>query len=430
MNIAHITPGTGGVFYCQNCFRDYELLKSLIARGHEVCKVPMYLPLYLDRFELNVDTPVFYGAINVYLKGAFPRYSKSPRWIQKMFDNELFLRIAAHLSGSTRAAGMEEMTMSMLRGEEGRQATELEELVRFLRDTIKPDIVHLSNALLLGLAKRIREETGAKVICSLQDENEWVDPMDASYRDKVWNLMAEKGKDVDHFIAASTFYRDKVKDILRIPAGKLSVIYGGLELEPYEDSPLPLDPPVLGYLCRLSENLGLGIVVDAFIHLKKELGFSDMELYLTGGYTGEDKPFIRAQLKKLKKAGVQHSAVIFENFHREQRVAFLRHLTLLSVPVIAGEAFGAYQIEALAAGVPIVQPNVGCYPEFIKATGGGVIYEQNDGVHLAEAAAALLSDPEKLRALGAAGKKAVREKFTMQNMAEGIEGVYHKVLKG
>ncbi len=429
MKIAHITPGTGGTFYCQNCFRDSELLKALIARGHDVCKVPMYLPLYLDRFELNVDTPVFYGAINIYLKEKFPFYQKSPRWIQKIFDSQLFLRLAAHLSGSTKAAGMEEMTLSMLHGENGRQASELDNLIDFLKNEIKPDIVHLSNALLLGLAKRLKHDLGAKVICSLQDENEWIDPMEPHFQNKVWNLMAEKAKDVDFFMASSEFYAKKAQSYLHLPSDKISIHCGGIELNTYEDSPLPMNPPVIGYLCRLSESLGLGIVVDAFLKLRQNPKFDGMKLYLTGGYTGEDKPFISKQLRKIKAAGYKNDVYIQENFHREKRVEFLKSLTLLSVPVIAGEAFGAYQIEALAAGVPVVQPNVGCYPEFVKVTGGGVIYEPNDSEHLAEAMESLLNDPEHLRELGRRGQKVVKEHFTMERMAEGIERVYQQVLK-
>jgi len=428
MKIAHITPGTGGTFYCQNCFRDSELLKALIAMGHDVVKVPMYLPLYLDRFELNVDTPVFYGAINVYLKEKFPSYQKAPRWIQKIFDSEIFLRLAAHLSGATKAAGMEEMTLSMLHGENGRQASELDYLVKFLKDEIKPDIVHLSNALLLGLAKRIKNELGTKVICSLQDENEWIDPMEPHLQKEVWGLMAEKGKDVDFFIAASEYYATKAQGYLNIPDEKLGINYGGIQLDPYVDSPLPFDPPVIGFLCRLSESLGLGIVVDAFLKLRQNPEFDGLQLMVTGGYTGEDKPFLFKQIKKVAAAGLKDDFIIQKNFHRGKRVEFLSQLTLMSVPVIAGEAFGAYQIEALAAGVPIVQPNVGCYPEFVEATGGGIIYEPNDPEHLAEAWASLLRDPDRLRALGRKGQQVVKEKFTMEKMAEGIECFYRKVL--
>jgi len=120
MKIVHITPGTGGVFYCQNCFRDSELIKALIGLGHEVHNVPIYLPLNTnDHDDLIVDTPIFYGAVNVYLKEKIPIYRKAPVWLERIFDSDTVLNYAAKKSASTEAAGLEEMTISMLKGEEG-----------------------------------------------------------------------------------------------------------------------------------------------------------------------------------------------------------------------------------------------------------------------------------------------------------------------
>ena len=181
MKIVHIIPGSGGTFYCQNCMRDNELIKALKDNGHDVHMVPMYLPLNVDVDGLMGDTPVFYGAINVYLKEKLAFYRHAPEWMERLFDSETMLQFAAKKAGSTRASGLEEMTISMLLGDEGRQASELEHLIKFLRMHIKPDVVHLSNALLLGLARRLKKDLGAAVVCSHQDENEWVDPMHEQY---------------------------------------------------------------------------------------------------------------------------------------------------------------------------------------------------------------------------------------------------------
>ena len=293
MRIAHITPGTGGSYYCQNCFRDNEFLHALLALGHDIIKVPMYLPLNLDNPEDQEDSPVFYGAINVYLKEKMAMYRHAPRWIERFFDTPGMLHLAAKLSGSTNAAGLEEMTISMLQGEDGRQASELDYLIQYLKKEIKPDVVHISNALLLGLARRLKDDLGTKVVCSLQDENEWIDPMAEHYRNKIWNLMADKTRDVDYFIAASKCYAERARDLLKIPADKMEVVHGGIHTKGYKKSSLPFDPPVIGYLCRLSEYFGLGILADAFIDLKKDSRFRDLKLYLTGGYAGKDKQFLK-----------------------------------------------------------------------------------------------------------------------------------------
>jgi glycosyltransferase involved in cell wall biosynthesis len=428
MKVAYITPGSGLTFYCQNCFRDSALLKSLLGLGHDVIKVPMYLPSGQDKHEKVVDTPVFYGAINVYLKEKLPFYRHAPEWMEHFFDSPALLNLAAKKSGSTRASGLEEMTLSMLQGENGRQASELDHLIRHLRNEIKPDVVHLSNALLLGLARRLKHDVKASVICSLQDENEWVDLMAENYQAQVWDLMAEKAVDVDLFVTASRYYSQKSQGQLRIPSEKIRVIYGGIDFAGYQPSPLPFDPPVIGYLCRMSAYFGFDLLVDAFLKIKdSDRRFENLKLHATGGYSGDDRPFIQRQIKKIEERGFAGDVVIFEDFCKESRIEFLKSLTLLSVPVPTGEAFGAYQVEALAAGVPVVQPNVGCYPEFVETTNGGIIYEPNTSEKLASAVIGLLGNPAKVKQLGEQGNRIVLERFSMDQMAKNIAEIYNHV---
>ncbi len=428
MKIVHIIPGSGGTFYCQNCMRDNELLRELISQGHDVLMVPMYLPLSFNVNGTIADTPIFYGAINIYLKERFPLYRYAPQWLERFFDSQLLLGFAAKKAGSTRASGLEEMTISVLLGEEGRQSSELDHLIKYLKREIKPDVVHLSNALLLGLARRIKDDINSAIVCTLQDENEWIDLMSDEYQSKVWRTMEERAVDVDMFIAPSKYFADKSQGRLRISSEKIRVVYDGLNFEGYKVSPLPFNPPVIGYLCRMSEYFGLGILVDAFVKLKSEDRFKDLQLYLTGGYSNDDKKFVNKIIKKLSKHNCMKDVRIFEGFSKEERVEFLKSLTLLSVPVPTGEAFGIYQVEALAAGVPIVEPNVGVYPEFVEATGGGIIYQPNDSEHLAGALSSLLTDRERLVKLGEQGRKIVLEKFSMNDMAKNVIAIYQSVI--
>jgi len=427
MKIAYITPGSGDNFYCQNCFRDDELLTSMLVLGQDVRKIPMYLPSGYNHTDVP-GTPVFYGAINLYLREKMPIYRHAPSWLERAFDSQVMLRYAAKKSGSTSASGLEGMTISMLHGEEGRQAAELDNLIQYMSDEIKPDVVHLSNALLLGLARRIKHDVGAQVVCSLQDENEWVDEMDGSQQTVVWSLMAEKAREVDLFIATSRYYSEKSQREMYIPGERIEVINGGINLQGYERSELPFDPPVIGYLCRMSEYFGLGIVVDAFLELKQDTRFKDLRLHMAGGYTGLDKPFVDRQIARITEQGWQDDIRIFREFDKKNRIPFLKSLTLLSVPVPSGEAFGAYQVESLAAGVPVVQPDVGCYPEFVEATQGGIIFQPNTGEALAEAAASLLQNPERVKQLGEQGRKAVMAGYSMDDMAKNILGLYERIL--
>src|SRR5206468_12273051 len=103
---------------------------------------------------------------------------------------------------------------------------------------------------------------------------------------------------------------------------------------------------------------------------------------------------------RLKTNGVLHDVEFHPNIDRAAKQEFLKSLTLFCVPALYGEAFGLYVVEALASGVPVVQPRAASFPELIEATGGGVLYEPGEVKALADAVEGLLADPEKLRALG------------------------------
>jgi len=422
MKIVNIVPGFGGTFYCGNCLRDSGFAGAMRKAGQDAMILPVYLPLTING-DIQ-DTPVFYGAVNIYLKQAFPVLRKMPSWMERMFNSAPMLKLAAAKAGSTRAKGLEELTESMLLGQAGNQGRELDDLVHFLKHHEKPDIVHFSNALLLGMARQIREEVGVPVVCSLQDEDVWVDVMNEPYREKIWNLLAEKADDVDAFIAVSRYFAGVMKNKMRLPDDKVHVVHIGINPAQYEFHPEPPEVPAIGYLSRIYEDNGFEVLVDAFILLKSRPGFEQVKLHVTGGMTGDDKAFLNRQLRKLKKAGLQDDIRIFGDFRPEALGAFFRSVSLMSVPVLKGEAFGLYQLEALASGVPIVQPALGAFPEIIEETGGGLLYRPNTAGALAEALASLLPDTARLRQLSASGRKAVEEKFDCSLLTAKMLEVY------
>lgn len=428
MKIVHIVPGSGDSFYCQNCMRDNSLVKELRKRGHEVAIVPMYLPVNIDEPEKNYfgDTPVFYGAINTYLKQVMPLYRKAPLWLERLMDSKILLNMAAHKAGSTNAAGMEDMTISMLQGELGNQATELQHLINWLKNHEKPDVVHLSNALLLGLASKIKRDLNIPVFCSLQDEDQWINPMAPQFQQRVWDLMAEKGRDVAAFTAVSHYWAAEMQKKMQIPADKLHTIYIGIPIADFTPNPLPFNPPVIGFLSRLCKAQGLDLLTDACLLLKKDHSFQDIKLQLMGGYTANNEKFVKQQQHKFIAAGFGNDITIYTGFDHEQRRKFLQSLTILSVPVLNGEAFGTYLIEAFAAGVPVVQPNIGAFPELVASTNGGLIYSDKTPAGLALALKKVLSDHNYAATLGEQGARNVSALFNIEKMALAMEQVYKK----
>ncbi len=428
MKIVNIIPGFGGVFYCGNCLRDSVFVKTLKTMGHNSVMLPIYLPLSTENANNSDGTPVFYGAVNIYLKQNFSFLRHMPDWLERFFDSKPILRYAAKKAGSTRATGLEAMTISMLKGSEGFQSEELQVLIDYLKNHEKPDLVHLSNALLLGLAEKIHKDLDIPVVCSLQDEDVWVDAMKSPFREQVWQLMSDNAKYVDAFVAVSDYFAARMKKSLKLSDDKLHVVYIGVSPDAYEVMSPSLEPPIIGYLSRLCEENGLGILIDAFIKLRSNFTFKDVKLRLCGGMTGDDKIFIKKQIKKLKQKNLMHAVEIIDNFKTEALPAFFKGLSVLSVPVLQGEAFGLYQLEAMASGIPVVQPALGAFPEIAKISGGGVIYEPNTAVALVTAFTNLFADHEKLQQMSINARNAVVNNFDSKVLTEKMVGIYQKVV--
>lgn len=427
MKIAQIIPGSGGSFYCGNCLRDSKFVQALRNQGHEIIKVPLYLPIFDDAHDLN-EVPVFYGAVNLYLKQQFPVFRHMPDFVEKVLDSKPMLHLAAQKAGSTRAKGLEDMTVSMLLGEEGNQRQELERLVEWLRDDACPDIVHLSNALLLGLAHRIKQELNIPVVCSLQDEDVWVDVMDEPYRAEVWDLMSRRGREVDAFVSVSNFYACEIRKKMQIRDEQMHVIHLGVNPDDYFMKNIQTKEQVIGYLSRMCHSNGLHILVDAFIRLKRDARFSSVKLKITGGKTGDDEKFIRQQKKKIATAGLTQFVDWVDEFEGEERQHFFDTVSVLSVPVLNGEAFGLYQLEALASGIPLAQPALGAFPE-IAALSGGEVFSPNSPEALADALCELLNKPELLIEKSRLAREGVKLHFDIHNQSVKMLELYRSLLR-
>jgi glycosyltransferase involved in cell wall biosynthesis len=427
MRIVQLTAGTGS-FYCGTCMRDNALVLELRRLGHDALLVPMYLDPMLDETPALKGAPLFYGGINVYLQQKSPLFRKTPRWLDRLLDAPGLLKAAASRAGATRASELGDLTLSMLRGEEGNQAKELDRLIRWLVSDVGPDVVCLSNALLIGTARRIKRETGAAVVCFLNGEDGFLDSLPDRDSRASWGAVAERSADVDAFLPVSRYFGDRMRERARLPAERVHVLYPGISLDGYEPAPEPPSPPVLGYLARMSPTKGLGTLVEAYILLRSRNKVPGLKLRVAGSRTAADERFVERLRDRLASKGLAEDVEFLPNIDRDEKIRFLRSLSALSVPATYGEAFGLYTIEALAAGVPLVQPRHAAFPEILEATGGGLLCEPDDPLSLASAVEELLSDSGRARAMGEAGRRAVREKFSVQAMANGALEIFERLL--
>jgi len=428
MRIIQITPSAGNSFYCENCLRDAALAKAIIKLGHEGLTIPLYLPLPSEQSGSTGISPIFFGGLNVYLQQKSAFFRRTPRWLDRLFDSPRLLRWIGRMAGMTSARDLGETTISMLRGEKGQQIKELHRLVDWL-DTHenRPDIICLSNILLVGLARPIKQRLGVPIVCLLQDEDGFLDGLVPPYSQQAWQIISQRAGDIDAFIGVSKYYTETMQQRLQLGPDRTHVVYTGIPLDGYESHGARPEVPTIGYLSRMCPDKGLDTLVEAFLIFKKNDKLRDVKLRIAGGKRSDDEAFLKKIRQKLRSGGVIDDVEFLHDFDREARIAFLRSLSVLSVPEKQPVAYGLYVLEALAAGVPVVEPASGVFPELLEITGGGLLCEPNNVEDLADAISSLLLDPDKARRLGERGKAAVSEKFNIEQTAEQMIRIYGEI---
>jgi glycosyltransferase involved in cell wall biosynthesis len=235
---------------------------------------------------------------------------------------------------------------------------------------------------------------------------------------------------VDAFLPVSRYYGDLMRDRARLPDDRVHVVYPGIRLDGFGLGPATPDPPVLGYLARMYPGKGLETLVEAYLLLRKRDRIKDLKLRVAGSQTASDVAFVRRLQARIAEKGLTADTEFLPNVDRDQKIAFLQSLSVLSVPAVYGESFGLYVVEGLAAGVPFVQPRHAAFPEIHDLTGGGALYEPGSPEALAEQVEALLARPEEARLLGERGRQAVQERFSVERMGEEVLRILDAVTAG
>ena len=392
--------------------------------GIKASAIPLYLPPDKNNTETGFDKHVFFGAISMFLREKVGIFKNMPDFLEKFFDMTPFLKLAAKQAGTTSTEGYEELTLNMIEGDNAFRKKEVDRLVKYLSKDGAPDVIHLSNALILGLARQIKNRLKVKVVCSLLNEDDWIEDMSEPWCSKAWELIAKEAVYVDHFITPSNYYKQFFISKTGVKGDNIRVVPLGFDPEPPFGRKNNDRPPALGYFCRISHYNGFDKLVDAFINLKTRNVIPDLTLNVCGGYTGIDKPFISDQIKKIREHGFQKSIKIYPEFQGNKKMEFFNDVDVISVPVRKYDGYGLYILEANSSGIPVVQPATGAFPEIIERTGGGITYWPDTTDELSSALTKLLTDKELSEKLGETGKHRVRSELSLEKMSEGLSGVY------
>jgi glycosyltransferase involved in cell wall biosynthesis len=427
MRIAYITAGAAGM-YCGSCLHDNTLAAALLDLGEEVLLVPTYTPIRTDEVDVSIRR-VFFGGINVYLQQNFALFRHTPWWVDRLLDHPGLLDRVSQRGVTIDPAELGDMTVSMLRGESGHQRKEIEKLVDWLITEVQPDVVHLSNSMMIGMARLIKENCGPPVICQLSGEDLFLEKLVPPHYEQARSLLRDRAESVDAFVALNGYYADFMADYLAVDRGRVHVIPHGLNLDGHgtrQKSPRG-ETRAIGYLARICHDKGLHLLVDACERLARRGDVPPFVLSVAGYLGPSDQSYFNVVRDRVQAGPLRGQFEYLGELDRAHKIKFLQSLDIFSVPTVYRESKGLPALEAMANAVPVVLPDHGSFSEMVADTGGGLLFRPQDPADLADKLAELLNDPIRATQLGLAGQRAIEDRYHAKAMAEQTLELYRRL---
>jgi len=410
--------------YCGSCLRDNAMATELMKRGHDVSLLPVYTPTLTD--EPNVsDDHVVLGGISAYLEQYVPLFRKTPRWLDRLWDSKTALNLATRRSLSTNPKTLGEMTVSVLKGEDGFQRKEIDKFIDWVKNEAPPDIVNLPYTLLLGLAGPIKQALNAPILCTLQGEDLFLDNLQEPYRTQSFDLIRAHLPYVDQFLSVSEYYADFMPGYLGIPRDKIRVVPIGINPDGFERRDADRSGPfTVGFFGRIAPEKGLHVLAEAYRLMRQSGDLPEARLEVAGYMAPDCKPYLEKIQKHLEDAGLGGEFHYRGVVERADKIAFLRSLDVMSMPATYDEPKGVSLLEAMACGVPLVQPRRGSFTEIVEKTRGGLLVQPDDSRSLAGGILEIFRDANLAQELSANGFRGVREHYTAAHMADKVLAAY------
>lgn len=429
MRILSLTAGAASM-YCGSCLRDNALAAELMRLGHLVSLLPFYTPTLTDEENVSRSEQVFFGGITVYLEQHMPWFRHSPRFVDRVLDAPAVINAFTSGSIAVDPKQLGAMTVSTLRGMAGHQRKEIEKLLEFLAGETPPDVVNIPYTLLINLAAPLKRALGRPIVVTLQGEDLFLEALPEPYKTEALRLVRSQVADVDLFIAVSEYYARFMSTYLHIPPAKMRVAPLGVNVSDLTVAArTPGEPFTIGYFARIAPEKGLHNLADAYRILRTEKGLPASRLVAAGYLAPEHKPYLEQIATSLSAAGLGDEFVYRGSVDRAKKVQFFHDIDVLSVPSPYHEPKGLYLLEAMACGVPVVQPNHGAFPEIIARTGGGILSRSESGADVADAIAEVWRNTDGRARLAQRGAEGVRAHYTVTHMANAVLEAYEDALR-
>jgi glycosyltransferase involved in cell wall biosynthesis len=321
------------------------------------------------------------------------------------------------------------MTVSVLKGEGGFQRKEIDKFIDWVKDEAPPDAVNLPYTLLLGLAEPIKKALNVPIVCTLQGEDLFLDNLQEPYRTQSLNLIRDHLEHVASFLSVSEYYAEFMPGYLGIPREKIRVVPIGINPTDFELRDANRNGPfTVGFFGRIAPEKGLHVLAEAYRILRQSGELPEARLEAAGYMAADGKPYLDAIQQRLQEAGLAGEFHYRGALDRAQKIAFLRGLDVMSMPATYDEPKGVSLLEAMACGVPLVQPRRGAFTEIIERTDGGLLVQPDDPRSLADGILKLAKDRALAEELSANGFRGVREHYTAAHMADRALEAYESVI--
>jgi len=434
MTIVHLVAGAGEM-YCGGCLHGNTLAAALREAGEDILLVPVYTPLRCDEATIGASRVAF-GGVNVYLQQHSVLFRHTPWFFDRLLDRPGLLQWLGRRSGSTRPEQLGPLTVSMLRGEQGRQRKELEKLVRWLADDMQPELIHLSNVMLAGMARRLTRELDVPVVCTLSGEDLFLEQIPQPHRAEALAILRDRCAELSALTAMNGYFADFMADYLSVPRERIHVIRPGLNLAghgmPPTDRPRgrdPKEPVTIGYLARICPEKGLHLLAEAFRLLAEDADLPPVRLAAGGYLAATDRPYLARIESQIDQWQLADRFEYIGELDRPAKIEFLQSLDVMSVPTTYRESKGLSILEAWANAVPVVLPQHGAFPELVEDTGGGLLCEPHDPASLAAALKRMILDPAFAADCGRKAHAVVHDRYHAARLAEETRRLYGRLLE-
>ncbi len=426
MRLLYLTAGAAEM-YCGTCLRDNALAAALLRRGHDVLLAPIYTPTTTD--EANVSqSKVLLGGVSVFLQQHVPLFRHTPAFLDWVWDSTPVLKLASKRQIKVDPTVLGEMTVSMLKGLDGFQSKEIRKMVRWLEQLPRFQAMNLPFTLLISLARPLKEALGVPVACTMAGEEIFLENLQEPWKSQSLDLIRKRVADVDVYIAVSDYCARFMSTYLGIPSNRIRTVPIGITLDDHTPSPARTAPPyTIGFFARIAPEKGLHVLAEAYRRLVQRPGVPPTRLLAAGYLLDENSAYLKAVQDRMSEWGLADHFQYAGAPDRAGKLAILREMDVMSVPVTYDEPKGLTLLEAMASGRPIVVPDRGSFTEIVTRTGGGVLVPPDNPDALADALLALLLDRSRAAALGQAGVEGVRRFHSVDVMATEAETVFSQL---